>query len=343
MFPNRSDLWVGLCRDRFGSEMMKQLREANLLASEDDDDDMVKDDRFERLFRVLAIKGMCKERSWTPEIPKDAQCLSAIGASETKEGEMPELKDLECKPEDYQLVLQIFGNNECDEVPLISKTLSGVSLNGLLGNLESDKRAEVEIDVPINLASSDRIDIISEARDQSYFDGDDCSVLLGPVHATVHLVRRTRDSKIEGLCIYSAGATGYFGGYYYVDGRHNLTGGDNKMKAYFYMPSTAISLEESAKDCFDRLEMREQGYFPDHAISTIMHLECEARTDNAGIKVDIVAKKVKICPSLHAFTPSCGHCKCRACLGEDVVDDGEFYSFNGVTFAHILENAKGWA
>ena len=342
MFPNRSDLWVGLCRDRFGSEMMEQLREAKLLASEDDDDETAKGDRFERLFRMLAIKEMCKERSWAPAIPKDAQCLAAAGAPETKEGGMPKLKDLECKPENYWLVLQIFGGKGYDEAPLLSKVLQGVSLKRLLDISEHYENSEIEIDVdPITLANSERVDIISKARGSYGFDGDDCSTLLGPVHATVHLVRRTRDSKLEGLCIYSAGATGNFGGYYVV--RADEPGDpDSGIEVDFAIAGAAIALEEGAKDCFDRLETGERGYFPDHAISTTMEFICEARTEDAGRKVDMIAKTVAIYPNLHAYHPRCGHCKCRACIGEDIVEGGELYSFNGVTFAHILENAKGW-
>ena len=74
----------------------------------------------------------------------------------------------------------------------------------------------------------------------------------------------------------------------------------------------------------------------------VMELQCEARTEDAGRKVDMIAKKVEIHPHLHAYYPRCGHCKCRACIDENEEECDEFMSLNGVTFAHILENAKGW-
>ena len=343
IFPNRSELWIGLCRDRFGTKMIEQLKEAKLLASADDGSETVEGDRFERLFRMLAVKGMCKERGWTPEIPEDAQCLADIDAPETREGEMPELKDLEYKLDDYCLVLQIFGNEGCDEAPLLSKVLSsGESLKRLLNNSEHFGSAEIDIEVdPISLASSDRVDIISEAHDRSYgFNGNDCSTLLGPVHATVHIIRRPRSSKLESLCIYSGSAAGNTEGCYNVC-VDNYSEKDSRIDAYFSIPGAKISLEEGAKDCFDRLEMGEDDYLPDHAASITMELSCETSIEDADTKVVITTKEVTLRPNLHAFYPSCGHSKCRACLGEDE-ELSDFYSFNGVTFAHILENTKRW-
>ena len=320
---------------------MEQLREAKLLASEDDDDETAKGDRFERLFRML-LGGMPKERGWTPEIPEDSQCLAGTGVSETREGTMPELKELESKLEDCCLVLQIFGSDGYDEAPIFMQVLSGKNLSILFAK---ERFLSPEIMVPFSkpflLASP------------SVLNDEAADVLLCSLLANVHLIRRNTEDQIQGICIHESATMRGGKGSSSFD--HDSEG--NKILE-FLIPGIKIPLERGAKDCFDRLEHEFPHYLPDLGISVEMGLTFEIRTQVSSVSnhksevaqsaktFDVVAKTFDLLPQLHCFEPSCGHSKCRACIDDTANGRGEyiddFRSLNDVTFAHILDNAKGW-
>mmetsp|Transcript_19427 Transcript_19427/g.55887 ORF Transcript_19427/g.55887 Transcript_19427/m.55887 type:complete len:429 (-) Transcript_19427:85-1371(-) len=350
MFPNRSDLWVRLCRDRFGGKMMKQLEQAKLL-SQDDIGTAGGGGKFERLFRMLAVKGMRKDRGWTPIIPEDAECIASTDISETEtfDGKMPELKELEYKPENYWFVLQLFSDEGDDKAPLLSKVFPGTKLSNFFTTAHRipNEKQMIPFDEPVVLASTSGAD--TDMINSSYpFYGKNTKI-LGPLHATVHAIRCNGADGGDCLCICDNENEGSEVRGYYTSGHEEV-----KKRMEFHLGgSTAIALGGGAKQCFDLLEYGIEDYLPDHGASLAVKLTCEARgNDDAYVNEDgdptqsfsIITTSFQVLPKLHYFQPSCFHSKCRHCIdreGEDE-DVGPFYSFNGVTFAHILENAKGW-
>ena len=364
MFPDRSDLWVGICRDRFGSKMIAQLKEAKLLSEENDFGSPAtvagSGTELERLVQALA-KGMCEERGWAPDDVEGAKCVANTSAPEVEnfDGAIPPMKELGYERKDYWFVLQVFSEDGFDEAPLISHVVPasrplplGLKINDFFLSTYprmtyKKKKFRIRFDEPIVLScvGGTAGNVASKCNQKGYWyrfeeEGAGRVDFLGSLHTTVHIVRRNYEGELQGLCIHrstpdSAIADEDMVFVKPIAGRHK----DKKMG--FFLPSVAISLEDEAKGCFDRMEMGVDGYIPNCGVSVSVELGCVARRTQLG-SYDIVAQGFDIIPRLHSVDPSCGHSKCKACTKNCKENLDNFQSSNSVAFVDILEHAKGW-